>query len=265
MISLNEQQDVFTFVNLEIHKKSKKFLQQLESLNIELTSLDTNQVRNEGIWPNRLYIIEEGNIATEYDDKDLFIFEEGDIIIHPTIEDVEETGLYYTVKSDVSVKTIMLSDLCAAIAGHQEVVALFVSLMSLSQLQTNQMIGVLTQKTERANPGFGRYRAGMAIINEGDDADYVYSLSEGSAVAVHNDVEVGIINQDEIFGAIAVLTGQKRTASVVAKTDCTVLMVHKDEFSQMVHSHPQLFLNILTSLSEKIIKLNKKVSSSQLD
>jgi CRP-like cAMP-binding protein len=262
---MNEQQDVFTFINLELHNKSAELLEQLVHIGVELTELDTNQVRNEGIWPNRVYFIQQGNIAVEYEDKDLFIFEKGDIILHPSTEDVEETGLYYTVKSEVTVKSIMISDLCNAIAGHQKEMSLFISLLSLSQLQTNQMIGVLTKKEERANPGFGRYRAGMAIINEGDDADYVYSISEGTAVAVHNEVEVGVISKDEIFGAIAVLTGQKRTASVIAKTDCTVLMVHKDEFSQMVHSHPQLFLNILTSLSEKIIQLNKKVSNSQLE
>ncbi len=101
----------------------------------------------------------------------------------------------------------------------------------------------------------------MEIIKEGDDADYVYSVSDGVAVAIHNGVEVGEIHQDEIFGAIAVLTDQKRTATVVAKTDCTVLMVHKDEFSKMVHSHPKLFLNILSSLAEKITSLNQKVSA----
>jgi len=263
MISINEQQEVFTFVNHELHSKSAKFVALLKEKGVEFTRLSTTTIQNEGIWPDRFYYVLDGNISVEYDDKDLFIFEKGDVIVHPSIEDVEETGLYYSVKSEIEVESLSVEDLSKAISNDFELISLWVSISSLNQLQLNQMIGVLTQKEERANPGFGRYKAGMSIINEGDDADYVYSISEGTAVAMHNGVEVGAIHQDEIFGAIAVLTSQKRTASVIAKTDCTVLMVHKDQFSKMVHSHPKLFLNILTSLAEKITSLNEKVSSKQ--
>ena len=260
MISINEQEEVFTFVNHEIHTKSAVFMAALAEMNVEFTRLNTADVQNEGIWPDRFYYIVEGNISAEYDGKELYLYEKGDVILHPTIEDVEETGLYYSVKSEVVVESMPIQKLQQVLASNVELVGQWMTISALNQLQLNQMIGVLTEKEERANPGFGRYKAGMAIIKEGEEADFVYSISEGTAVAVHNDIEVGEIHKDEIFGAIAVLTEQKRTASVIAKTDCIVLMVHKDEFSKMVKSHPKLFLNILTSLAEKIISLNSKVS-----
>ncbi|MBV1908593.1 MAG: cyclic nucleotide-binding domain-containing protein [Kangiellaceae bacterium] len=260
MISINEQEEVFTFVNHEIHTKSATFMQAVKELGGEFTRLTTADVQNEGIWPDRFYYIVEGNISAEYDGKELYLFEKGDIILHSTIEDVEETGLYYSVMSEVVVDSIPVQELYQLLATDAELIGLWVTITSLNQLQLNQMVGVLTEKEERANPGFGRYKAGMAIITEGEDAEYVYSISEGTAVAIHKDIEVGEINKDEIFGAIAVLTDQKRTASVIAKTDCIVLMVHKDEFSKMVKSHPKLFLNILTSLAEKITALNAKFS-----
>jgi len=261
MISINEQEEVFTFVNHEMHTKSAAFMAGLINSGVEFTRLTTADVQNEGIWPDRFYYIVEGNISSEYDGKELYLYEKGDVILHPTIEDVEETGLYYSVKSEVVVDSIPVQDLYQILATDVELISQWLTISSLNQLQLNQMIGVLTEKEERANPGFGRYKAGMAIITEGEEADYVYSISEGSAVAVHNGIEVGKISKDEIFGAIAVLTEQKRTASVIAKTDCIVLMVHKEEFSKMVKSHPKLFLNILTSLAEKIIYLNAKVAN----
>lgn len=262
MISINEQQESFSSVNQEIHRMSASFISKLKDNGVKFISLSTSDIQNEGIWPDRLYYLKEGNISLEYDEKDLFIFDKGDLMTFPSIDNVEETGLYYSVKSEVEVESIMIQDLYQAIANDVNLISQWFSISSMYQIQLNQMIGVLTQKEERANPGFGRYKAGMAIINEGEDADYVYSVSEGTAVAVYNGVEVGEIHQDEIFGAIAVLTNQKRTASVIAKTNCTVLMVHKDEFSKMVNSHPKLFLNILTSLAEKITALNDKVSSA---
>ena len=261
MISINEQEEVFTFVNHEMHTKSAALMSALVEQGVEFTRLTTADVQNEGIWPDRFYYVVEGNISAEYDGKELYLFEKGDVILHPSIEDVEETGIYYSVKSEVVVDSLPLSDLYQVLASNAEHVSQWLSISSLNQLQLNQMVGVLTEKEERANPGFGRYKAGMAIITEGEDAEYVYSISEGTAVAVHNGIEVGEIKKDEIFGAIAVLTEQKRTASVIAKTDCIVLMVHKEEFSKMVKSHPKLFLNILSSLADKIISLNSKVSS----
>jgi CRP/FNR family transcriptional regulator, cyclic AMP receptor protein len=260
MISINEQEEVFTFVNHEMHTKSATFMAELAKLEVEFTRLTTADVQNEGIWPDRFYYIVEGNISAEYDGKELYLFEKGDFILHPTIEDVEESGVYYSVKSEVVVDSLPVQQLQQALALQTDLVGQWMTISALNQLQLNQMIGVLTKKEERANPGFGRYKAGMAIIKEGEEADFVYSISEGTAVAVHNGVEVGEIKKDEIFGAIAVLTEQKRTASVIAKTDCIVLMVHKDEFSKMVKSHPKLFLNILTSLAENIISLNAKVT-----
>jgi len=260
VISINEQDDAYALVNKALHLKSAELLTALKSKGLQFNSRTTVDIQNEGISPEHIYFVKEGNISIEYDDKTLYIFEAGDVISRPMIEGAGEAELYYTVKSEIEIEAIPTKLVCSAMADDPTLISLWFSITAMCQLQLNQMVGVLTKKEERANPGFGRYKAGMEIIKEGDDADFVYSVSEGTAVAIHNGVEVGEIQQDEIFGAIAVLTDQKRTASVVAKTNCTVLMVHKDEFSKMVSSHPKLFLNILSSLAEKIISLNEKVS-----
>jgi len=262
MISINEQKSVFSSINKELHAKSALFFDRLKSSNVDLQELTRIDVQTSGFDPKNLYFLKDGNVTVEYDDKDLFIFEGGDIILPYSPEEYEEVCLYYSIKSDVEILCLPLDKLFTLMSKNPSLISLWFSITTLNQLQLNQMIGVLTKKEERANPGFGRFKAGMEIIKEGDDADYVYSINEGTAIAIHNGVEVGEIKQDEIFGAIAVLTHQKRTASVVAKTNCTVLMVHKDEFSKMVHSHPKLFLNILSSLADKIISLNNKVSSA---
>lgn len=260
MICINEKQEVFTSINDEIHAKSAYFIEKLKELSAPLSTIKTSDIHEQGIKADHLYYIVEGGISLEKNDQDLFIYEKGDILLRSSAEN-DETGLFYSFKTEVEVECISIDELSIAIASDSELIALWFSIASLSNLQLKQMVAILTKKEERANPGFGRYKAGMTIINEGDEADYVYSVSEGTAVAVHNDVEVGEIHKDEIFGAIAVITKQKRTASVIAKTDCTILMVHKDEFSKMLHSHPKLFMNILNSLADKITSLNAKVSS----
>src|SRR5690625_7337213 len=74
------------------------------------------------------------------------------------------------------------------------------------------------------------FSAGETIIAQGAEADRVFTLLEGKAEALRDGVKVGEVHADEIFGALAVFTRQRRMASVVAISDCTVLAVPKDEF-----------------------------------
>lgn len=260
MISLSEQNEVYSYINHEIQEKSSSLLEAIVENGPALKGSEFSQAENSGISTDRIYFVVDGHVSVEYQTKELFLYQAGDVISHPSIDDFEDSGIYYSARTSVTLKSLSSDEFFDWLSSSKENLKLWFSIYSLSQLQLKQIIGVLTQKEEQSNPGFMRYKAGATIINEGDDAEYVYSISEGSAIACHNGVEVGIIKTDEIFGAIAVLTHQKRTATVKAKTDCTVLMVHKDEFSQMIHSHPKLFLNILASLADKIVSLNRKIS-----
>lgn len=107
--------------------------------------------------------------------------------------------------------------------------------------------------------GFSNYAAGETIIAQGDTADLVYTLIEGSADALCDGVKVGEIHQNEIFGALAVFTRQKRIASVVAKTDCTVMMVNKDDFVQLIYEQPHLSIGLIEEMAAKINELNNQL------
>jgi len=59
----------------------------------------------------------------------------------------------------------------------------------------------------------------------------MYFLSQGNVVILNDDgQETATLNPGSYFGEIALLTSEKRTASVVALTFCDILMLTKDEF-----------------------------------
>lgn len=111
--------------------------------------------------------------------------------------------------------------------------------------------------------GFLDFEAGEVIIREGDDPDCVYTLLEGSADASHKGVKVGEIRTQEIFGAMAVFTGQKRSATVTATSDCSVLAVRKKDFLDLVVQQPQICLNLVEEMAEKINHLNRQLLELQ--
>ncbi len=109
------------------------------------------------------------------------------------------------------------------------------------------------------NRGFSNFSAGEIIINQGDAADLVYTLIEGSADALCDGIKVGEIHQNEIFGALAVFTRQPRIASVIARTDCTVMMVNKDDFIQLIFEQPQISVGLIEEMAAKINELNSQI------
>ena len=89
-----------------------------------------------------------------------------------------------------------------------------------------------------ATPGFEVYEPGEIIIKQGDRADYVFNMTAGVAEVVVDDVPVGRIGEGEIFGAMAALTQADRSATVRAKTTCSVVKVPKEQFTDLIKPQP---------------------------
>lgn len=116
--------------------------------------------------------------------------------------------------------------------------------------------------TFQPNTGFMTFSAGETIIEQGETANCVYTLLEGSAEAVRDGVKVGDIHADEIFGALAVFTRQPRNASVVATTDCSVMAVRKEDFIDLVEHQPHICISLIEEMADKINQLNQQVAAS---
>jgi CRP-like cAMP-binding protein len=103
------------------------------------------------------------------------------------------------------------------------------------------------------------YRYGDLIINEGDKPDGVYVLIDGEAHVTVDGVKMGTIRAGEIFGEISFLTGNNRTATVVAKTNCIVQFIDSKNFALLIKYKPKFFLNISKNLAQRVVELNKRI------
>lgn len=82
------------------------------------------------------------------------------------------------------------------------------------------------------------YKGGERIFSEGDAADCIYFIESGQvAVLIQKftrQEEVSTLGPGEHFGEMAFFNRDKRTASVVARTDTVLLGVDKDAFLQLM-------------------------------
>lgn len=120
------------------------------------------------------------------------------------------------------------------------------------------------QRHVPTHKGFQLIHAGDVIIKEGDTADTVYQLMSGSADVTVNSVMVGEVVNGEIFGAMAVFTGEQRNATVTAREDCQLLAIPKAQFIDLVRAQPETAISMLDNMSRRIMALNEQVTRQQV-
>lgn len=89
------------------------------------------------------------------------------------------------------------------------------------------------------------YKYGDAVITEGERGESMFVLVEGLLrVSVRNsegnNITVASLHAGEFFGEISLFTGEVRTATVTAETDCLVLEITKDSIMPLIKNRVDL-------------------------
>jgi CRP-like cAMP-binding protein len=89
-----------------------------------------------------------------------------------------------------------------------------------------------------------RFGRGERIIRQGDAGDSMFILSHGTAEVLAEKEgrswPVATLSAGDCFGEISLLTGEPRSATVVAKFDCEVVEIEKQTIGILLREHPEL-------------------------
>lgn len=121
-------------------------------------------------------------------------------------------------------------------------------------------VAELKPREFRSTNGFKRVEAGEILINQGDAADHVFVIIDGHAEAFVDGHKVGDVPKDEIFGAMAVFTGEPRNATVIAREASTVMLIPGEQFLNMTRTNPKIAHSLIESMARRIGQLNRQVS-----
>ncbi|HVY06467.1 MAG TPA: cyclic nucleotide-binding domain-containing protein [Burkholderiales bacterium] len=119
----------------------------------------------------------------------------------------------------------------------------------------------------RCFESFGETRnfaEGESVFAEGQASERMYYLVEGEVSLVRNKKTLDILKAGEIFGEIAVITQQPRSASAVARKFCQALVLDAREFQQALQATPEfalMLMNIMNNRLRLTIALMKQTSS----
>ena len=207
---------------------------------------------------NHLFLIQKGMVHALVEGRPLFYLQEGDLVGMRQGLDLPEC----TYKSDEPVTLIPYrrSDMFRHIhSSEQRQELLLQYLIGQNALLSDALVRLKPQEV-RPSTGFKQFAIGEELIRQGDEADHVFIIIEGHAEARVNDQKVGDVCKDEIFGAMAVFTQEKRSATVVATEPCTVMIIPKDQFLSLMYSTPRIAHNLIENMARRIDLLNKEVT-----
>ena len=109
----------------------------------------------------------------------------------------------------------------------------------------------------------GRYakhatlKRGATIFSRGDPGNSLIAVISGTVkISISSpdgrNAILNLIGSGEIFGEVAVLDGQARTADAIANTNCEIFVIDRREFLPFVRSQPALAMKFIELLCTRL-------------
>lgn len=103
----------------------------------------------------------------------------------------------------------------------------------------------------------------QVLFEEGDMGDAAYIVIDGEADVLiqtpSGPVTVYTAKRNDIVGEIAILCDVPRTATVKARTELVALVISKDLFFRMMNEFPQMAVEIMRELAQRLERTNMKL------
>lgn len=111
-----------------------------------------------------------------------------------------------------------------------------------------------------------RFGVGEIIVREGEPGDSMFVVCSGEvAVRIGKDREVARIRAGGYFGEMSLLTGELRTATVVACAEVVVLEIGAATFKAYITTHPQAIDHLAAAAADRRRELDASRAAGALD
>jgi len=96
------------------------------------------------------------------------------------------------------------------------------------------------------------FKAGDVVFREGDAANELFVIKSGQVRVQIGNRTVTELGQDNIFGEMALIDSQPRSATVTAMTDVELVPVSEKQFLFLVSQTPFFALKVMRVLAQRL-------------
>src|SRR6266545_4975555 len=109
------------------------------------------------------------------------------------------------------------------------------------------------------------YPKGVRVFHEGDSSNACYIVRSGDlrVTREHSDgraIALATLGRGDIFGELAMLDGQARSASVETLSDSELLALPAADFRRLLAEHSQISVKLIAALTRRLRETNERVA-----
>jgi CRP/FNR family cyclic AMP-dependent transcriptional regulator len=128
-----------------------------------------------------------------------------------------------------------------------------------SELSRGELERISRVSVARAFP------AGVRVFHEGDHSDACYLVRSGDlrVTREHPDgraIALATLGPGDLFGELAMLDGEARSASVETLTDSELLALPAADVRRLLADHPEISVKLIAALVRRLRETNERVA-----
>jgi CRP-like cAMP-binding protein len=97
-----------------------------------------------------------------------------------------------------------------------------------------------------------RFRPGDVVVSQGDPATRLFLIAAGTARVEQGGEVIGRMEAGEFFGELALLEQHGRTATVIADSDLTCVIIPAWEFRASLSEYPEMAIPMLEAVIRRL-------------
>ncbi len=114
-----------------------------------------------------------------------------------------------------------------------------------------------------------RFTRNTVLLNEGDITDSLYVILSGKVKTVITDengreIILSISGPGEYFGEMALIDGEPRSATIITREPCQLLIFSKEEIKEVLRANPDMVFTLLKGLIKRLRETDKQIESLAL-
>ena len=102
------------------------------------------------------------------------------------------------------------------------------------------------------------YEQGSLIFEEGEIGDCMYIIQQGEVRIHKNNMALAILKEKEVFGELALLDAEVRSASATTTADCVLFRIEQEPFYELIENRPEVAKGFIKILCQRLRAQNEK-------
>jgi CRP-like cAMP-binding protein len=96
------------------------------------------------------------------------------------------------------------------------------------------------------------FKEGETIFRKGDPATQAYVVQSGEVAILLNEHHTEIMESGDLFGEMALISREPRSATAVARTDVKLVPIDEKRFLFMVSETPNFALTVMRAMAQRL-------------